>query len=628
MKKEKLLRALGDAEDRFVEESSPENSEAVRKSIKAQKIVWFKRSIAACLAVVFATVWVWLIFPFSTTPPSVEQYKDSEYYSLIQKVNELTYRPPRYKNRLDQIGKALFPNKIIYNGSIDTDSGGSLASQTYFETTDNQEKGVIEGDLVKRSDKYIYYVNLEKGLPYVYIYSINGKGSALVAKHKLSSYTTNLKEIYLSSDCKTLTVILGFDDAKRIHTAMYSFDVSDPYNITRTNEILVRGRFVSSRLVNGRYLLFTKASLTSSKVDFSDEGSFLPQYNDSGKFISLPMEKIIMPENATDASYMSAFLVDEQSLDVADCVAMFSPPGVLYVSEKNIIGARKYIQSNDDKNAAVTRQTRTELTGLSYADGKINKLGSIDINGSVNNQYNMDEFDNTLRVVTTTEELLADSTLAYNADFYCISLSDWKIVSQKLGFAPKNEQVHSVRFTDDKAYVCTAEQKTINNIIRFDDPVFVFDLSDINNLTFKESDTIDGYSASLAAFTNDTLLGIGVDSSRNLKIDIYKENDTSVETVCSVTFENMTLCDNYKAYYIDREYGIIGVPTTVRSSVQISSAAYMFVQLSGNKLVTLYETNTTIQLWNIENQRGLYIDGYFYILSGEDFYVAEAPLIY
>ena len=81
------------------------------------------------------------------------------------------------------------------------------------------------------------------------------------------------------------------------------------------------------------------------------------------------------------------------------------------------------------------------------------------------------------------------------------------------------------RFDGTDAYVCTAVQLT--------DPVFFFDLSDMDNITYKETGTIEGFSTSLVNFGNGYLLGIGTGNVwGSLKIEIYEESATGVVSVC------------------------------------------------------------------------------------------------
>ena len=76
----------------------------------------------------------------------------------------------------------------------------------YQEITDNQVSGVIEADMIKRSDTHIFYLAEH----YLYIYSIEGEQSKLISMTNLMQFSNaslSCEEFFLSLDCKTVTVI-------------------------------------------------------------------------------------------------------------------------------------------------------------------------------------------------------------------------------------------------------------------------------------------------------------------------------------------------------------------------------------------------------------------------------------
>ncbi|MBQ1260728.1 MAG: beta-propeller domain-containing protein [Clostridia bacterium] len=111
------------------------------------------------------------------------------------------------------------------------DASGS-PDQSYEEVTDNQVEGVIEADIIKRSDRYAYY--LYNGT--VSAYSIAGSDSAKLSTVTLSAnegFYSNARgwEMYLSADCKTLTVILSAREKinyRNSYVELISVDVTKP----------------------------------------------------------------------------------------------------------------------------------------------------------------------------------------------------------------------------------------------------------------------------------------------------------------------------------------------------------------------------------------------------------------
>ena len=147
-----------------------------------------------------------------------------------------------------------------------------------------------------------------------------------------------------------------------------------------------------------------------------------------------------------------------------------------------------------------------------------------------------------------------------------------KTVSSVIGFAPDGETVRSVRFDGTNAYVCTAVMQT--------DPVFFFDLSNIRHITYKETGTIEGYSDSLIDLGDGYLLGIGYGSSTvNLQIEIYKESENGVVSVCKYERMNAYFSPLYKAYYVNREENLIGLGIGERYTDE--SSRYVLLHFDG-----------------------------------------------
>jgi len=181
--------------------------------------------------------------------------------------------------------------------------------------------------------------------------------------------------------------------------------------------------------------------------------------------------------------------------------------------------------------------------------------------------FNMDEKDGVLRVVTTLRRragAISDSGLfrpfltepgEVGVALFCVSLSDWTVAGKLMRFAPEGEEVKSVRFEGDTAYVCTATTETV--VL---DPVFFLDLSDPKAITVKESGTIPGFSHSLVELGDGLLLGIGRDEKAScFKAEVYAEGEEGVRILGSYLLDNSFFATDYKAYYIDRERDLLGL---------------------------------------------------------------------
>ena len=203
------------------------------------------------------------------------------------------------------------------------------------------------------------------------------------------------------------------------------------------------------------------------------------------------MQDIIVPENLTSARYTVICDVDQTTLALDGCTALLSYSTEIYVSEDSIYATHGYTDSQKDGNF-VTSCQKTEITRIAYGDG-FEVMGTVTVKGYLNDQYSMDEYDGMLRAVTTTSEMtrkvemsedgstivgwIATDFEGSNASLYIIDKETMGLVNSVENFAPWREIVQSVRFDGVNAYVCTS--------VQLSDPVFFFDLSDIDTNSVK-----------------------------------------------------------------------------------------------------------------------------------------------
>ena len=181
-----------------------------------------------------------------------------------------------------------------------------------------------------------------------------------------------------------------------------------------------------------------------------------------------------------------------------------------------------------------------------------------------------------------------------------------------IDFAPPREEIQSVRFDKESAYVCTS--------IELSDPVFFFDLSDLDNITYKDTGTIEGFSTSLINLGNGYLLGIGRGESwSSFKVEVYEETEVGVRSVCSYEMSNTSYSTDYKSYYVDRQNQLVGIGITDNSYYNQASR-YILLHFDGYELVKI--VNVPLD-GEPANMRGVYIDGYMYMFGENDFEVKK-----
>ena len=630
MKKKNWYRGLSLADDKYIAEAHPDNV------IKPKRNRVFISLVAACACFALVICNLWLFIPFNTNPPDVSQYADSEYYGLIQKLNALTFEKPKYKNNAAKLWAGLENfsfgiTKDAVGGAPENEmaaDGETIGTGSYQEITDNQVQGIIEADRIKRSDTHIYYLDNDV----LRIYSIDKEDTAEVGSYTLyggsKNYYLDQWEFYLSSDCKTVTVVTQYytktDSNSNRYVNLISLDVSDPANIVKKDEFNITGDYMSSRMANGNILLLTEFVINKRELNFDDETTFLPQIDEGNGSHSIPANGIVSPDNLSNTRYTVVMKLDENSLDLKGTAAYLSYSEDVYVSENHVFLTHVFADKTENEDGTLTRNYMTEISCLTYGGDSFERKGNVTVRGYVKDQWSMDEYEDILRVFTTTNattireqyydngtvsaDILQTATGQSNASLYCIDLSTFEVVASVIDFAPPREEIQSVRFDKETAYVCTS--------IELSDPVFFFDLSDLNNITYKDTGTIEGFSTSLINLGNGYLLGIGRgDSWSSFKVEVYEETEHGVRSVCSYEIEDAQYSTEYKSYYVDRQNQFVGVGVIAEGVTR-----YILLHFDEYELVEL--VNIPLD-GDPAFMRGVYIDGYMYMFGTNDFEVEK-----
>lgn len=587
-----------------------------------------------------------------TNPGSLQFIKNPELFSALDKFLKRDY------NNLENESNEEMKDSLEKEESSMEDLGSSLSP----DINDNQTAGVSESDIAKRSDKFLYYLSGKK----LYVYSLKGTSSAVEAIFPLSTYVAQMnsymkavedkydetqdewleekldeavsvREMFLSADFNTLTVILTNDRASM--TGIYVFDVSASPTVTLKSYHMMSGSYVSSRMVNDRLLLFTRYEVCS-RYNKEEPSTYVPFYVTDGE--EHLTHDVYFPSVLESSSYLTVTTLSHSGAIVEESLSYLSFDDVIYVSQNNIFITRKINLTPKRDNFNLLYNT--EIACINYGDGMLTHSGSAVVKGYLNNQYSLDEHEGILRVVTTSffseisatedetevdskEEIIEDDFIIdlpnkvlndeTSASLYCIDISTMEIRARVENFAPAGEVVRSVRFEGTNAYVCTSLRQV------FIDPVFFFDLSDLDNITYTQTGEFDGYSSSLINLGNGYVVGIGYGSSTStLKIDVYREKGDEVEIVCSDTFEWTVVSHNYKSYFIDRERHLIGIGVSSRnSSTRRYEDFYLLLHFNGSYFDFILSER--IEFNSSSSVRSFLQSGYLYVVTDSDFAVFQ-----
>jgi uncharacterized secreted protein with C-terminal beta-propeller domain len=222
------------------------------------------------------------------------------------------------------------------------------------------------------------------------------------------------------------------------------------------------------------------------------------------------------------------------------------------------------IEEREDKQS-------TQIIRIAVDKGTLIVGSQCTVDGSLLNQFSLDEFEGNLRVAVTINKysyrILRDSTYGIESYQYldgdkqtnAIYVIDPKmnIIGSIEGLA-EEERIYSVRFTGPVGYMVTFRQV---------DPLFALDLSDPTSPRVTSELKIPGFRTYLHPFGDDRLLGLGYDVSSNrtsgMKMSMFDISDPF-----NVSEMNMELIGidysealyEHKAVLVDVQRNIIGFP--------------------------------------------------------------------
>ena len=635
-KKERLIFAIGEVDEKYVKEAE--------SKVKASSII--KVAVAAVVVVALS---LYLFIPFAPVTSNLTAYASSPYYPLIEEIEaySLPFRQPRYKNNFRWFVAEIsdFFDFSLKGGAVNDAApppNSAMGNGSYLESTDNQVNGIIESDLMKMTDKYIFRIGykttysdpLEKYEQYAMVlrvYSLEQENSTIVAEFEIPKFTDQQyisdMEMFLSLDCNTVTILSNYRDTNsKINVGIISIDVSDVNNITERAKISIDGKLNTSRMVDGRLLLVTDYSFARGNVDYSDPSTFVPTIDSGNGPEAIEFDSIIYPDQVDNTDYSVVALVDAENLTLLGANALLNFTDTVYVSAENIYISREYTEKTEDETS-ITSVNMSDVAILGYRGETLEKKGIVSIRGWTEDQYSFDELDGYLRVVTSTRDVTQftggeNFTMMndyQNASLYIVDLQSGKVAYSYENFALEDEEATAVRFDGDKLYVCTAI------VVKFTDPVYFIDLSDYENITSSDTGIIEGYSDHLINYGDGMTLGIGREGWQYSKVEIYSELFGDVVSLHEYKFDG-TYSTVYKSYLVNREENLFGFGVDYfyeydeQTGKGRTYQRYILIDFdSANMTVYTFDVDSLMA----ESVRAAYVNGYLYITTDYELVVEK-----
>ena len=445
------------------------------------------------------------------------------------------------------------------------DSGGAPRNATAapiasdgndFSTTNVQEVGVDEPDIVKTDGKRIVAVSDQR------VYVIDVTGDAPVLLDSISVDNVWVSEIVMSGD---RILVLGNSDyyslpgggAREISpgpwgsplTVITEINMSDPTDLEIDRELFLDGSYLSARMVGDTVRIVLRAFPTGLEFEYptssglraerdaekanraiienSTIDNWVPYYvlEDHRGGVSTTTEGNLLacnqtfhPEEFSGFGMLTVLTVDlSEGIDPDQATGVMADGETVYASSDSLyVATTRWIDwqllEDEDAFEEETEGYTTAIHKFDISDPNETVYKATgEVPGHLLSQWSMSEHNGNLRVATTD----AGSWWGWRTDesesfVTILEDNDGKLEQTgQVGGLGLGEQIYAVRMMGDTGYVVTFRQV---------DPLYVIDLSDPTNPTIEGELKILGYSAYLHPIDDGLLIGVGQDATEEGRV--------------------------------------------------------------------------------------------------------------
>ena len=550
--------------------------------------------------------------------------------------------------------------------------GSDASGEQDYSDTNTQIKGADEADIIKTNGKNIYALTNYS----IKIYSANGKDSEQIASIDLNYedgyYNWGASGMYLYEDTLAVLSCLykeseafdgwgGFTNYYYDYYYNYSmqtvidfYDISNPEKPEKINTVTQDGDFRTSRLTNG--ILYTISTYSiypeQNAIDEAKPETFVPSVccsDGSEKLISADCITILDEANS---SYCVITATDlKNNNEVKNSIAILGYITDMFASHDSMLLYKNkssceefkiklnedgsYVRDDNSEDNLYANEARTtsQLYLISMNDGNIEFKTSCELNGLINNQFSIDEYNGYFRIVTTfneytsvyrltevTEDDISYSIASSEPDAAAgksittnnlFVLNDNLEVTGKIENIAEDELIQSARFMGDIGYFVTFRQV---------DPLFSVDLKDPENPKIIGALKIPGFSSYLQSYGEGLLLGFGcmADEQTGItmgtKLSMFDVSDPSdvKEIAClNLPGEYSPAINNHKAILADPDKNLICFSGS-------NFGHYIYTYADGEfKCKAILDISTSYDdeaayCWDM---RGMYIGDFYYLVD-------------
>ena len=392
-----------------------------------------------------------------------------------------------------------------------------------YSGTNVQEAGVDEADIVKTDGRRIFTLS-------------SGQLVVVDASGRTRTGTVTVaegwgRELFIDGDSLLVITRSTSDAPDGSETVIQRIDVSGGSpEIVET--LYVQGSYISARSVGGTARMILRYDPqwnfpfvypeSAAGEDVAREANFaavlnstlddwLPHYT-VGTADSSTGQRLTGCNDVHGPSVFSGFGMTvvvsvpiDGDFDPSETTAVMAPGDTVYASLDSLyVATTRWVESEafDDEAAweDAWRQRRTSIHRFDIGSAQADYEASGEVEGVIHNQFSLSEHAGHLRVVTTVGDPWGEESESHVR----VLSTDGDVLVEvgSVGDIGRGEQVQSVRFAGDVAYVVTFRQV---------DPFYTVDLSDPADPTIVGELKIPGFSSYLHPISDTLVLGVGSD---------------------------------------------------------------------------------------------------------------------
>lgn len=575
---------------------------------------------------------------------SPELYQFGSCDEMASYMEDVAITEAKWRNAWDfdfSIGMAR--NDVAFQSvEASADSGA-----TSYSTTNLQEAGVDEADIIKTDGTYIYAVS---GSSVQITRAWPADEASLVGAVELDASRV-ISGVYLTDDDSLIVVgsawnqvetVQGAQDLPTSHegaTFVTIVDVGDPSSPGILRETFTQGELASSRRIGSKLYVVTQGTPTPThlgdslreqkrRIRDADTRDWLPwrvdfvrptmSEEDAGSFAlddapAVDCTDVWGSDKLTGTTFSSALVVDlDDPTGVLQGEMVIGAADTIYASSESLyVAYSEWLDgpfgTRDDRIDSVVHKFDIRGEHPSYR-------GTVKVQGALPSQFAMSEQDQILRMATTDTNSWTSSVWTVEESGGALAVLD-----EEHGIAPE-EELHGVRFVGDIGFLVTFPVGWAS--IPMIDPLFTIDLSDPGNIEVLGELEVAGWSDYLHPLPDDRLLAVGIHDpdSYDLGVSLFDVSDLRnprlADKVAIDTVGSEALVDHHAFNYF-ADQGTLALPMGWDSTVALSMVA-----VEGETLTVLDPVEAPTAISCGQARRSVFMDDVIWAM-GQGGLVAE-----